>query len=149
MHDNSRSVLEIFWNLQANMRFRYLENRGRHQAITLSSVDLSCVQSSYTNLSAIPLEMPPTSTTKFNIRITFPKFYYNHPGAIEFTAIKYAKYTVCTYQWAHSILQRLKQPTPYRDTVMQKEAFSLRTHWMYVSKILGLACKNCNASEQS
>ena len=28
VHDNSRSVLEIFWNLQANMRFRYLENRG-------------------------------------------------------------------------------------------------------------------------
>ena len=28
VHVNSRSVLEIFWNLQANMRFRYLENRG-------------------------------------------------------------------------------------------------------------------------
>ena len=43
--------------------------------ITLSNVDLSWVQCNDINLSAISQEMPQPSTTKLNIKITYPKFY--------------------------------------------------------------------------
>ena len=65
----------------------------RHQAITLTNVDIS-VKSNDIHIRAISQEMPQPSIIKIRLKITYLKFHPNFPRAnelIALTRIKYAR----------------------------------------------------------
>ena len=57
----------------------------RHQAITWINVDLSSLRSCDVHLRTISLEISQPSVPKISLKIIFPGFYLNLPGANELT----------------------------------------------------------------
>ena len=63
--------------------FRHWLVAWGHRAITWTNVDLSSLRSSDVYLRAISLEISQPSVTKISMKIIFPRFYWNLPGANE------------------------------------------------------------------
>ena len=57
----------------------------RHQAITWTNVDWSSAKTSDIHIRAMSQQMPQSSITKIRLKVTYPKFHSNFPGASELT----------------------------------------------------------------
>ena len=81
----------------------------RHQAITWTNVDLSSVRFRDIQLRGISQDITQPSITKFSLKITYPKFHLNLPGANE--SINTEVWMACT-SLAPGHQQHLFWPSP-------------------------------------